>query len=437
MNDFEQIHLNKSNQAAIWLQDRLNKGGCDLHLHTSHSDGSDSPEQTVDRALSAGLRTIAITDHDVVSAYPAAQKYLRGRRLAEDQPQPVLIAGVELSVDDDGFELHLLGYFPFGGMEEIEVFLAKQQELRRQRNRQMIRRLRELGYAIGQDELESGGQGSAGRLHVAVLLCRKGYFQDINQAFEQLLGVGKPGYIERPRPDINDAIRRIRQAGGVAVLAHPAAYGWCGGLPFVSSLLLAKLARLRAAGLQGVEAYHGEATEAEQQEAAAAGLVLGLMITAGSDDHGDNKSLRLMYSGSRHWQDRPVFLTAAALCPGPVRNGKPTWLLGRRRTHRKPDGFWELPGGKVEPGETPGEALRREMSEDLDVQAQIGSIRLVSVHNNSERQVVLVLIDIQIGSQAIAQNTYDQFCYATAEDALAMNLLPADFILFQRLAENS
>ncbi|MEA4890457.1 MAG: NUDIX domain-containing protein [Clostridiaceae bacterium] len=437
MCDSDQTNLNKSTQAAIWLQRRLDTGGCDLHLHTSHSDGSDTPEQTVDRALSAGLRTIAITDHDNMSAYPDALKYLQACLLPAEEPRPVLIAGVELSVDDNGFELHLLGYFPFGGMERIERFLAEQQELRRQRNRQMIQRLQGLGYAISQDEFDAGGQGSAGRLQAAVLLCRKGYFQDIGQVFEQLLGMDKPGYVERPRPSVNDAIQLIREAGGVTVLAHPALYGWCGGRPFVSSRLLAKLTRLRAAGLQGVEAYHGEASRDEQQEVAAAGLVIGLINTAGSDDHGLNKKKRLMYSGSCQWTDRPVFLVAAALCPGPDRNGKATWLLGRRRTQGKLDGFWELPGGKVEPGETPAGALQREMSEEMAVQAKIGSIRLVLIHNDPEKQVILVLIDTQIGSQAIAQNAHDQFCYATAEEALALNLLPADALLIQKLAENS
>ncbi|HBP38245.1 MAG TPA: hypothetical protein DD640_05810, partial [Clostridiales bacterium] len=219
------------------LSDIIAGGDCDLHLHTRCSDGTDTPGQTVDRVLASGLRAFAITDHDTLAALEPARQHLRFMTSAAERAQsgflpPVMLSGVELSVESVE-EQHLLGYFPYGNTAGIASFLNRQQESRRQRNEKMIRQLQSLGYPISQADFASSGEGTVGRLQAALLLRNLGYFPSIDAAFDELLSVGRPAYIDRVRPSAAEAIWLIRQAGGVAVLAHPGLYGWCGGRPIV------------------------------------------------------------------------------------------------------------------------------------------------------------------------------------------------------------
>ena len=418
---------NAKTDAAAFVKERMASGGIDLHLHTNHSDGSDSPEQLIVRAITAGLRTIAITDHDTVSAIPESAQLVSSQLL--------LIPGIELSVAFQGRELHLLGYFPFGGTDKIRLFLADQRKNRRLRNKQMIARLNELGYTISQEEFAASGKGTTGRLQAAVILRDRGYFSSISAAFDQLLGENKPGYVDRPRPEIEDAITLIHQAGGTAVLAHPALYGWCSGHSMVSPVLLGNLARLRESGLDGVEAFHGETAAAEQIEVSAAAIVLDLLRTAGSDDHGQNKNRLLMYQGSQFWPNIGIkeILVVAALCQGPELDGQPSWLIARRAPGEKHAGFWELPGGKVDSGEKPSAALVRELKEELSVDAEVGEMKLVLSFDYPDQRVVLIAFDTKIDRQAIRLSVHDRLLEATAAQALTMNVLPADIELFLAL----
>jgi hypothetical protein len=418
-----------------FLNMAMQAGGCDLHLHTNHSDGSDPPERLIDRALSHGLRCLAITDHDRVSALPVARAYLATLGDSGYQPRPCLICGVELSVDYLDQECHLLGYFPHEHLASVASFLDEQARLRAERNDRLIGHLQNLGYAITAAEFAATGQGSIGRLQVAKLLCQHGYFVSIDAAFEQLLGEGKPGYVERLRPSAAAAMQIIHNAGGAAVLAHPALYGWCAGDAIVSPVLLQRLTDLLAQGLDGVEAYHGQATRAEQIEIAAAGHALGLLCTAGSDDHGENKSWELIYSGSDRWPDRKEILVVAALISGRRRQNQPTYLLGRRRPSDHQAGYWELPGGKVEAGETPQAALIRELAEELAIQAEPGRLHTVLTYEYPEARVILVVLNAKIKRGAPMRRVHDRLRYLTAGAALQENLLPADVTLFRQLAD--
>lgn len=410
-------------------------GDCDLHLHTNCSDGSDTPQELVDRVLGSGLTAFAITDHDNLAGLAPARQWL-DKRLDGSGSQVRFVPGVELSVQEDR-ELHLLGLFPRGGTEVIEQYLTVQRQTRNIRNQQMIKRLQELGYAISQDDFDSSGDGTLGRLQVAILLRDQGYFPSIDKAFEELLVYGRPAYVERHKPTAAEAIWLIRKAGGVAVLAHPALYRWCSGQPLVSARLLEQLEKLQSAGLQGVEAFHGEASAALQSEISAAACALGLIRTCGSDDHGSNKATILLYGKGTRFLSEPEILVVAALISGPPNSGQPTWLLTRRSTPGSGFGFWELPGGKVEPDEKPAAALERELSEELGVIAEVGRRLHVLSYQYPQQRVILITYQTSFKEKTWQLSVHDDARFVTAKEALKMNLLPADVLLFEDLLKSA
>ncbi len=281
-------------------------GACDLHLHTTASDGTTTPEVLVDEVIANGLRAFSVTDHDTLAALPAVEAALA----TKGPDAPILIPGVELSVDYEirpgrKVEVHVLGYFPLGGIQAVQVWLQEQRQHRRARNRRMCEKLTALGMPITLAELEAEGaylrddpagaaldpgESMVGRVQAANILVRKGYAADRNDAFARLLGVGRPAYAARVRPSLAAAIAFLAKHGGLSVLAHPHVYQWTGCASGLwGRTLSGVLHELAAAGLAGVEAFHGEASAAARAEVLAAGLAAGLLITAGSDYHGDNK----------------------------------------------------------------------------------------------------------------------------------------------------
>ncbi len=267
-------------QGLRLLASRLAEGAFDLHFHSTASDGSDRPPVLAAKVVAAGLKTVALTDHDTLSGLADFAKALEVEATRWDKPVPRLIPGVELSVTAFAKEVHLLAYFPLGGEAAIRPYLEEQAAARAERNVRMCQHLTKLGFPVTAGELrQAAGGKNGGRPHLARLFVDRGYFASVAEVFDQLLGEGKPGYVERHRSPIEEALASILEAGGVPVLAHP----------YKSAVPLDRLVELQALGLLGVEVVHGETPAEIWPQVAAAGDRLGLLKTGGSDYHGSYK----------------------------------------------------------------------------------------------------------------------------------------------------
>jgi predicted metal-dependent phosphoesterase TrpH len=296
---------------TAYLNKVVETGGCDLHLHTRFSDGADTVPALVQNVMANRLRCFAVTDHDSIEAIPEVISLL-GMLKSLGFSCPAFIPGIELSVDYEK-EIHVLGYFPFGGYEQMGDFIDIQRVSRQQRNVEMCDCLTRMGMPVTVDELNAEGDNTVGRLHAAKILVRKGYVDSVSDAFDNLFGYGRPCYIRRDKPGIQEAFSVIRNAGGVPVLAHPYLYKWTGGARVVSPKLMDSLRILKASGLAGVEAFHGESTKEQKEETYAAALALGLIPTAGSDYHGINKPGLAMYNDKTSFITETAHMEAAAV----------------------------------------------------------------------------------------------------------------------------
>lgn len=241
----------------------------DLHIHTTASDGTDSPEKVVLRAKAMGLKAIAITDHDTVEGVEPA---LEVGRLHEIE----VIAGVELGAEYLGKEIHILGYLIEIDNCKLKDKLKVLLDERKNRIRKMIRKLQDLGISIKFEKASAiSGAGSIGRPHLAAALVEEGVVKTIAEAFEKYIGTGCPAYVPRYKLSPLEAISLIRAAGGVPVLAHPGQN---------NSGQHIKI--FKAAGLAGLEVYHpAHSREQECYYHRLAGEY-ELIVTGGSDYHG-------------------------------------------------------------------------------------------------------------------------------------------------------
>ena len=187
----------------------------DLHMHSTASDGSDAPEAVAALAERNGLRVIALTDHDSLDGIPAAAARAEAAGIR-------LIPGVELSVYEEGTDVHLLayGFDPADGA--LRAAIARYRESRRERARKILARLKGLGIRVPMEEVETIARGGAlGRPHVAEALLRAGHVDSFNEAFQRFLGTHAPAYVGKTAVSLEEATRVVREAGGVTVLAHP------------------------------------------------------------------------------------------------------------------------------------------------------------------------------------------------------------------------
>ncbi|MEG6593543.1 PHP domain-containing protein [Desulfovibrio sp. 1188_IL3213] len=249
----------------------------DLHTHTRASDGTDSPAQLMAKAAEAGLRAIAVTDHDTLSGLDEAAA--AGRELGVE-----LIRGCEISTSTELGELHILGLWLPEQPEALLQNLAFLREKRGERNEGIVRKLQDLGLDVGMEEVLAAAKGeSVGRPHIAEVLLRKGYAKNIREVFKEFLGNHGKAYLPKEVLEPEAIVRLLADLGATVSLAHPLLWkappGWLEG----------QVARLRDCGLNAIEAWHSEHTEADVRTCLALAKRFDLGISGGSDYHGINK----------------------------------------------------------------------------------------------------------------------------------------------------
>lgn len=250
----------------------------DLHTHTVYSDGSATPEEVVTMAASNGAAAVAVTDHDTVSGLPRA-------RAAAARSGVELINGIEISAEFGPGTMHVLGYYLDDESEGLRAKLAELKRARDDRNPEIARRLRDLGFDISYEEVkELAGNEMVGRPHFARLMVDRGYARGMQDAFDRFLAKGAAAYVEKRRLSPRAAIALIHDAGGAAVLAHPYQLK----LPAVEDVdrLIGELSEM---GLDGIEAVYSRHSERERELYARLAARRGLLVTGGSDYHGTYK----------------------------------------------------------------------------------------------------------------------------------------------------
>jgi hypothetical protein len=276
---------------------------CDLHTHSTASDGTARPAEVVRLAKQVGLRAVALTDHDTLAGVEEAAH--EAKHLGVE-----LIPGCEISLDGVPGTFHMTGI----GVDPSDRVLRERLEFvlkgREGRNAEMVRKLGALGIPVTMEEVaaEAGGD-VVGRPHFARALVKRGVVKDFKEAFDRFLGKGRAAYAERDRLPLPDAIAAIHGAGGAAVLAHP--YTVAHETPAAFEAWLRETA---AAGLDGIETIYTEHSGADERRFRELANRCGLLEAGGSDYHGGNKAntdvgvgkgnLRIPYSLFEALRDR-------------------------------------------------------------------------------------------------------------------------------------
>lgn len=254
----------------------------DLHVHTTYSDGSETPEEILRKAEEVGLAAVAFTDHDTVEGI---------RSLPEGSGPVEVIPGVELSVmEAEQTEIHILGYFVDTQQDEFLGALRRMADHRIQRGAGIVDKingmlsrdgLQTLDFSVIRQEIPD----VVGRPHIARHLVTRGYVPSLEEAFSRYL---VPCNLPKSPLTPEDGIKLIHRAGGMAVLAHPAKLQLPGGEPFD-----AFVGRLAESGLDGMEVYYARYSREETENLRRIAERWGLALTGGSDYHGANKAVEL------------------------------------------------------------------------------------------------------------------------------------------------
>jgi 3',5'-nucleoside bisphosphate phosphatase len=244
----------------------------DLHVHTNASDGMLEPVALVRAVKAADVQVFSITDHDTVDALEEARREAEIAGLT-------LIPGIELSAFWGKVEFHILGYFIDPENTALRMFLKSTREARHVRLHAMLNRLQAMGIAVPVGEVIARARdGNVGRPHLARALMERGFVISTDEAFDRYLGTDKPAYVPRPDVSVQQAIRVLREAGGIASLAHPGLHNRDEAIP-----------DLVAAGLMAIEVYHPKHAFGRSARYRRLARRLNLLATGGSDFHGESE----------------------------------------------------------------------------------------------------------------------------------------------------
>ena len=265
----------------------------DLHMHSTASDGTLTPTALIQASLKSASNeddttVIALTDHDTVAGIPEFMA-----EAAKYKKRMIAIPGVEISTDYHGVEIHILGYNIDPENKELLEKLKLYRESRDSRNEKIVALLQAEGFEITMDDIKSENPNDTiARPHIAKQLMKKKYVASVKEAFDKYLAEGRNCYVERIRPTPEEAIQLIRNSGGVPVLAH---------LMYYKKLNAAEketmVFKLKEAGLQGIEAYYNSYTPVEEDYVASLAKQNGLLLTGGTDYHGQNKPHISLFTG--------------------------------------------------------------------------------------------------------------------------------------------
>ena len=249
----------------------------DLHVHSTHSDGTFTPAELAEHAISQHLSAFALTDHDTVSGLSEAFESVR------DLPVEV-ISGIELSTEYQGKDVHIVGLdFDWHDLHFCSE-LTRFQDSRNERNRKMTEKLAAKGIAVSMEQLKTQfGDAVLTRAHFARFLYEHGYVSSMREAFSRYLGDHAPCFVPREKVTPQMAVRLIHQTGGIAVLAHPMQYH------FSDAQLKDLIRDLKPEGLNGIEAMYSTHTPSQEKKIRHLAQTMGIAISGGSDFHGTNK----------------------------------------------------------------------------------------------------------------------------------------------------
>ena len=265
-------------------EDTATVSGWDLHCHTVFSDGTVTPQGMVEQAQQLGLEGLAITDHDTNAGWDEA------RQAAKALGMP-LLPGTEITAQDGRVSVHMLAYLYDPEDPVIAGLFAKTREARLTRTRTMVERISRdypITWQDVLDQVKEGSKTTVGRPHIADALVKAGVYADRSQAFAGVCSSRSAYYLPTPSPTTHQVLAAVNHAGGVLVVAHPGAVNR-------NPVLLSdqQIAALAGEGLGGLEVWHRDNPPEQRRRLLALAQRWGLLVTGGSDWHGQGKPNRM------------------------------------------------------------------------------------------------------------------------------------------------
>lgn len=256
---------------------QMDRNYIDLHTHSTMSDGTDNPRELVRKAKAAGLRGLALTDHDSLKGVPIAEKEAEGSGLE-------FLQGIEIGCHDDFGDLHILGYFRELDIRKFDKEIEWVKKARIERNMNILKRLEEYGISIPMSELKKyAGDDVIGRLHIARAMLGGGHVTRMKEAFLDYLNIGGKCFVPRKTFSSSEAVKLIKKYGGFVSMAHPFLIpGQKMDLKDIVKILVRE-------EIDAMEVYYVENTPDQTSIIEKICDNNGLLRTGGTDYHGENK----------------------------------------------------------------------------------------------------------------------------------------------------